>query len=300
MRDLADRVTTAPAVRTLLAGAIDYAGLFPPAALSMQDAVRNYGEYLNGRNAWALGRFVVPIARLDEFAAAAAAYIERADAAWPLSLLAGPGGSDEWAAVERVTLRGVARDAIELRAQSPGDIRNAAARLPKRITAYYEIPIDDDPGDLIEAIGDVGAKAKVRTGGVTPDAFPRATDLARFIATCAGAGVPFKATAGLHHPLRAVYRLTYAPDSARGEMFGFLNVLLGAAFARTGLDADGVAELLDERDATALRFDAGGVTWRGHHVSLDGLRDAREILSLSFGSCSFAEPIIELQQLGLL
>ena len=54
-------------LRILLRGLIDYAGLFPPASLDMADAVRNYAAYREGEHAWALGRFVVPAARLEEF-----------------------------------------------------------------------------------------------------------------------------------------------------------------------------------------------------------------------------------------
>jgi hypothetical protein len=135
---------------------------------------------------------------------------------------------------------------------------------------------------------------------VTDDAFPLPTQLARFIVQCAAAGVPFKATAGLHHPLRAAYRLTYATDSPHGEMFGFLNVLLAAAFAREELGIGTIAELLDERDIESIRFDRDGVTWRARRVSLRRLADARAALSLSFGSCSFTEPLNELRQLGWL
>ena len=84
-----------------------------------------------------------------------------------------------------------------------------------------------------------GARAKVRTGGVTEGAFPASHALARFIQSCADAGVPFKATAGLHHPLRGEYRLTYEPGSPHGMMFGFLNVFLAAAFARDRPHAEG-------------------------------------------------------------
>ena len=53
--------------RSLLVDAIDFAGLFPPAAQDMSSAVRDYGRYRQGDEAWALGRFVVPVARLEEF-----------------------------------------------------------------------------------------------------------------------------------------------------------------------------------------------------------------------------------------
>lgn len=299
MAGLANRALSASPIRTLLAGAVDYAGLFPPAALPMREAVRNYATYLESADAWALGRFVVPVARLRELDECAA-LSPSAESPWRLSALAGVGGTDDWATVEKFAGNGSIVDALELRIISPDDVRAAAARLPKDLDAFYEIPIDDDPGQLVAAIARVGGKAKVRTGGVTADAFPRAGDLARFIVTCAGAGVAFKATAGLHHPLRATYRLTYDADSARGEMFGFVNVLLAAVFAREGLPTSAVAELLAERNPTAFRFRTDSVEWRDQRVGMDALAATRRALALSFGSCSFTEPIEELGALGLL
>ena len=91
------------------------------------------------------------------------------------------------------------------------------------------------PAPLVAAIARRGGRAKMRTGGVTAEAFPTAAQVLRFLRACTEARVPFKATAGLHHPLRAEYRLTYAPDSPRGTMFGFLNVFLTAVLLRHGL-----------------------------------------------------------------
>jgi hypothetical protein len=297
---IAGRVLSAPAVRTLVAGAIDYAGLFPPAALPMRDAVRNYASYVDSTDAWALGRLVVPVARLGEFHECAVTVRSRPDAPWRLSALAGAAGAADWATVEGFAGRAYIVDALELRAASPQDVESAARRLPKDLEVFYEIPIDNDPAQFVAAIARAGGKAKVRTGGVTADAFPRTEDLARFIVTCARAAVPFKATAGLHHPLRAAYRLTYAADSPRGEMFGFVNLLLATAFARSGLAASAVAELLGERSATAIRFHTDAVEWRDRRIGIDALAETRATLALSFGSCSFTEPIEELGALGLL
>jgi hypothetical protein len=297
---LAGRAVGAPAIRTLVAGAIDYAGLFPPAALSMRDAVRNYAAYHDGAHAWALGRFVVPVARLAEFRENAASVLQSAELAWRLSVLAGPGGADDWRAVERPGLNGAVVEALELQVRGPEDVVVVAARLPTGLDVFYEIPIGADAGELLAAIARVGGRAKVRTGGITADAFPSVGDLARFIVACARSAIPFKATAGLHHPLRATYRLTYDADSPRGDMFGFLNVLLAAAFARERLATEDVADLLAERDPSAFQFAADGVAWRGRNVSIHALGQTRGSLALSFGSCSFIEPIEELGALGLL
>jgi hypothetical protein len=112
--------------------------------------------------------------------------------------------------------------------------------------------------------------------------------------------VPFKATAGLHHPLRAEYRLTYEPESPIGPMFGFLNLFLATAYLAGGMDGETAARLLEERDAEAIRWDDAGVEWRGRRLDLAALAGAREAGIVSFGSCSFTEPIGDLESLRLL
>ncbi len=294
---MADRRTSASTIRVLLTGAIDYAGLFPPAALTMSEAVAHYSDYRRSADAWALGRFVVASSRLREMSEAMAA-VDAGAEPWSLSVLASAG--DDWPASERALGDCAFVGAIEQRVRTPADIVVIPDALPKHVDVFYEIPIDVDPKPFIAAIARAGGSAKARTGGVTADAFPSAADLSRFIVTCVRAGVPFKATAGLHHPLRASYRLTYEPDSPRGEMFGFLNVLLAAAFARGGAAGTEISELLTERDPRAIRFDADGVAWRDHRVSASALAEARRTVALSFGSCSFIEPMKELRELGLL
>ena len=158
----------------------------------------------------------------------------------------------------------------------------------------------DDPRQWLESVKHAGVRAKVRTGGTAADAFPTAAQLARFIVRCAELGVPFKATAGLHHPLRGEQKLTYAADSPSATMFGFVNVFLAGAFARAGMDERTIARLLEERDAAAITFGDDAVRWRRHAIMLDELRDARASFALAFGSCSFREPIDDLHRLALL
>jgi hypothetical protein len=168
------------------------------------------------------------------------------------------------------------------------------------VQGYIELPADRDPAPLLRCMTGSPARAKVRTGGVTPDAFPRPADLLRFLSAAVQAKVPFKATAGLHHPVRADYRLTYAPDSARGRMFGFLNVFLTAAWLSAGMSESDALELLQEESPGEFRMDDEGIRWRHFQLGLAQLREARQSVIIAFGSCSFTEPIGELQALRLL
>ena len=297
------------ALRTLLRGSIDYAGLFPPAGLDMAPAVANYASYRDGTHAWALGRFVAPASRIAEFESAAAGVLppSPSPSPWRVAALLGADPAADIRALGELNCRhaadgegAVAADVVEGKADSVEAVERLLGQVPPYLQAYVEVPIAGDPTSLVAAIGRAGGRAKVRTGGVTPDAFPPAPDLVRFIGACLSAGVPFKATAGLHHPLRADYRLTYEPDSVRGTMYGFLNVFLATAFMAAGLDDRQAGLLLEERDRDSIRFDDSDVEWKGRRLGLDAIRRSREEGIVSFGSCSFTEPIGDLESLGLL
>jgi hypothetical protein len=132
---------------------------------------------------------------------------------------------------------------------------------------------------------------------VKPEAIPSVSAVADFLRACAGRRLPFKATAGLHHPVRAEYPLTYAPDAPRAVTHGFLNVFLAAALVWHG-DPD-VEPVLAETDPAAFRFD-DRAHWRDRSLDAAQVREARERFAHAFGSCSFTEPVQELEALGLL
>ncbi len=300
-------VQPAPALRVLLYGIVDYAGLFPPTSLGMSAAAQEYAGHRQGADAWALGRFVLPAARLDEFDTAAAEVLPR-DAAnsWALSALLGSHLEEDLDRVEKFNERhldarsgAVLVDTVELKTHTPREVSRAGELLDRRFDTYMEVPVLDDPAELIAEIAQTTAKAKIRTGGVTPDAFPTSAQVVRFIQRCIAHEVSFKATAGLHHPWRAVYPLTYAADAPTGPMFGFLNVLLSTSALLAGLPEESAIALLEERNASTVRFDRNGVTWRGQVMSMDVLDQARESM-VSFGSCSFSEPVADLRTMHLL
>ncbi|HEX7705733.1 MAG TPA: hypothetical protein VF701_04665 [Thermoanaerobaculia bacterium] len=260
---------TATPLAALLEGLVDYAGLFPPAGLSMQDAVQNYARYRQGPHARMLGRFVVPEDRLIEV-----------PVEFRLSVL-WSGNSFPVGIPTTATL--------ETKAATRDDVERIAAHREGR-TVYVEIA----DLSLIEPIGRAGLRAKFRTGGVTPDAFPPLSNIVDFLRACHAAAVPFKATAGLHHPLRCVRPLTYEPNAATGTMHGFLNVFLAATML------DHADAILAEEEAVAFTIDDDAITWRGHRATTEAIAAARRKFAISFGSCSFEEPVGDLQALGWL
>ena len=285
-------------VHILLHSLIDYAGLFPPAGLKMVDAVANYSHYRNGTNAWALGRFVIPVARLEEFET----HFAPDRGMWRLSALIGPNPAEDLARVAEFNGRhrhSAIIDVLEAKAADAAAIHELKSRVPEAILIYFEVPSAGDPSQWIAAIGAAHGRAKVRTGGLTPEMFPSEQQVLRFLAACINANVAFKATAGLHHPVRCVKPLTYEKDAPSGTMHGFLNVFLAAAFLLDGVRENELEKLLLDDDPANFDFDEGTIAWRGHRLTQSRLLESRA-LAASFGSCSFEEPINDLLSLNLL
>ncbi|MGI8510548.1 MAG: hypothetical protein ACR2MQ_14615, partial [Gemmatimonadaceae bacterium] len=288
----------------LLAGAVDYAGLFPPAALGMSAACSAYADYLGDPARSVLGRFIVPVARLREFDDATATMLPRGDRAepWQISALAGPDLGADIRLVLNFNDRhssdsdlGRAKiDALEIRAQSRAEIASAMSSMPAELTAFFEIQIADDPSQLIAEIRRSGANAKARTGGITAGAFPKAEDVARFMIKCRNERVPFKLTAGLHHPIRASYRLTYATDAEIGAMFGYLNMFVAGSLAWDGAEEGTLVAALNTRHLGDFNFADDGLAFHRRFIPLATLREARANFVISFGSCSFREPVDDL------
>ena len=302
----------APAsLAALLAGAVDYAGLFPPASLVMSAAVDRYDRHRAGPHRVALGRFVVPASRLEELAEAASALPVPSRAAgaagrWPLSVLVSPPFDADWQRVVRFHERNaegahwLARvEAIEVKAAIPDEVW-AAHRVASGVELFVEVPTQPLPVALLDAVREAGGRAKARTGGATPAAFPSSGHLAAWLAHCASLRLPFKATAGLHHPMRADRPLPGGAGAPLVAMHGFLNLLIAAALLHhERIDNRTAAAVLDERDPGAFAFDDERAAWRGRTITASDLAAARSF-ALGFGSCSFDEPIEDLAALGLL
>lgn len=288
-------------LRALLTDIIDYAGLFPPAALSMCEAVKNFARYIESENSWMLVRFVLPLSRISEFENEAKEFLNGVTV-WRLSALCSA-SEDEMKVIEDFNLRYEGKaiiDAIETKANNAEEIRqvSAACTYGQVSSIFCEIPIAEI--SLIEKIASADFKAKARTGGIKQEMFPTAEEIARFIFACQKSKVSFKATAGLHHPLRCVKPLTYELNAERGTMHGFLNVFLAAAFIRNGLSEDEAIELLLDENVSSFAFEDDAIRWRSFIINTNELKDARENFALSFGSCSFQEPIEDLKELGIL
>ncbi len=282
---------------SLLEGAIDYAGLFPPASLSLAEALASYGRYRMEGDAWALGGFVIPAGRLREFQ-------ENADRSmlpetpWPLSIILPADHSEGLAQVEAFLAANMPKvgrvSAIEAKIQEPGMARALADVIPAGIDLFFEIALTDDTERLVQAVAATGRFVKYRTGGVVADSIPQPGELLRGLEAVVAARVPFKCTAGLHHPVRGSYSLTYEPGSAVAVMHGYLNVLLTTGFLMAGWGPDRVLPVLLDTSAESFEVSESGVAWRGEVLAERAIEHLRSGGFRSFGSCSFREPIDEL------
>lgn len=235
---------------------IDHAALFPPASMSLPDALAEDRLARESPYAGLLNRFVVPAARVAELP------VERPGLSVVLA------GADDAELLEGA--EGV--EAVELVLDGPrprpADLVAAYRALqPLGVETYFELVLDESWRDsvpaAIGAVAAVGGRVKLRCGGAST---PSVEQVALVIACCREAGVPFKATAGLHHPVR------------RGEEHGFLNLLAATTTPTGRLEA-----VLAEEDPSAIDF-----------------ASADRTVFTSFGSCSWREPIDDLRELGLL
>lgn len=278
--------------RALMAGLVDYAGLFPPAALGMLEAVRRYRGYLMSEDRWALGRFVVPAARLAEFSSVFEEVCcgER-EPAWSLSVLA---SADSLKTIEGLARGAVSIEALEVKAGSVTEAERVLNELGSALPVYVEFA----PGRaaaILPLLGRKGARAKMRTGGIAANAFPPCEAVADFLLACARARVAFKATAGLHHAIRGEYKLTYEAESARATMHGFANVFLAAALAWRGAGKQAIVGTLQ---AAEFQFGEENVRWPGFELGTGEITAARREFAMSYGSCSFEDPLAETRALG--
>ncbi len=289
----------AAALRALLTHSIDYAGLFPPAGLELEPALENHAHYVRSAERWMLGAFILPVAKFE----AAAAQLAQFDREFPLEISAlGPKTED--AAAFPAAVESAQRAIAKFSAQAQGRAQVVQLEMPlpaevvpgslggEALAVFWEAPAARAAA-TIAALRGSGAGFKLRTGGVTADAFPDAGAIAAALVRAARARVAIKFTAGLHHPVRLFH------ESVGTKMHGFLNVLgAGVLAAEHGWDEAQTETMLLDEEAASFTFDDEHFRWRDWAIATTQIR-ARRRLVTSLGSCSFDEPRDDLRALGL-
>ncbi|MGB6782163.1 MAG: hypothetical protein WBE36_08885 [Terracidiphilus sp.] len=282
------------AIEAALGGLIDYAGLYPPAALDMPAAVRNYLAYRERKHAFILGRFIVNISRLREMREAAG------DGFGSMRLSVIAAQDLDTRLIWRHLDEGFRIESVEIKCNDAATAGSIAQRLPDAVERYFEIPMQDPAPEWSDALARIRARAKLRMGGVVAESFPSQEAVGFILRTLAERQLPFKATAGLHHPIRSRHPFTYAAASASGTMHGFLNVLFAAALMYFGGAAGEALKTLEEEDPGAWCVTPYAIRCRAFEWTADQLHEIRSRFFLSFGSCSFEEPTRDLEALGWL
>jgi hypothetical protein len=302
-------------LRAFMTALIDYAGLFPPAKLPLSEAVENYTRYRHEPDHWMLSRFIIPAAG-DKF---------RSNDPFVFSVLGHSGSNaDEFFAGLHADLEaisafrqehggGIVADVFEVRlpanTASVSDLLEQTTNLLAEsggLIPFYEVPFgsswESTIRSVIETIAQVNAAHpgttagfKIRCGGVEASAFPTPAQIALALTLCRDAGVPLKATAGLHHPIRR-YR-----DEVQTKMHGFLNVFGAGLLAHVHqLALPDVQAILEDEAADHFRFENDQFCWQSLAIKTDEIMRLRQKALISYGSCSFDEPRDDLRQLNLL
>jgi hypothetical protein len=301
----------AASLRALLTHSIDYAGMFPPCNLELEPALKKQADYVRSDDAWMLNAFVLAVGQFD----AAKQLLSQFDPQRPLRVSAlGPRTKnaadfreelEETAAsicsfsVHNVDLVSV----VQLEMFLPHDVELAFLKEVRAVIGnlptFWEAPperMERTIALLAELNSDVDKPTfgfKLRTGGVTADAFPTSQEIAKALVTPATHQVPIKFTAGLHHPIRQ-YR-----GEVQTKMHGFLNVLGAAVLAAEHKwDAHQAALMLEDENVESFSFDDEFFAWREWKIDIKPLKNRRKFVT-SFGSCSFDEPREDLQALKL-
>jgi len=298
-------------LQALLAKSIDYAGMFPPCSLALEPALQNQAQYVRSPDAWMLGAFVLPVEQFD----AARQLLSYFDPLHPLRVAAlGPKTANADAFLEAVEKADMAirwfSGNVDLVSIShlemllPNDVdlvlleevRSFLGDLP----VFWEAP-PDSAEQTIALLAEYNSDAdlatfgyKLRTGGVTADAFPTSAQIASALVAPATHQLPIKLTAGLHHPIRQ-FR-----DEVKTKMHGFLNVLGAAVLAAEHRwDARQTSKMLEDEDSASFSFTDDFFAWREWKIDTERLQYRRKFVR-SFGSCSFDEPRDDLRALGFL
>jgi hypothetical protein len=286
-------------VAPLLERLVDYAGTFPPAALALEVAAENFVRHRAGVQRALLARMAVALGDCERLANWVRA--RPGTAPLPVTVIAGERFADGVAAATSFAPH-LAIEAVEGRVASPADVTAAARCAAQGIELVGELPLETPAKwpALLDALGEHGLRAKLRTGALVPSGIPPAALVAKFVVACARRDLALKFTAGLHHALSCERALTYASDSPRGPMYGFVNAYAAAALAfELGADEARVERCLTERSADALRADAHGLVVQGERITTAQLAHLRTKVG-AFGSCSFEEPATDLVALGWL
>ncbi len=287
---------------------VDYAGLFPPASLTVKGAVEGYRKNRASSSAWVSGRFLVRASQLEELASVVTPTMTREEGPWEIGVVfdTPPAEAASHAAAFHAEMEpALTVAAAEARILDPdpagvGALVTTIGSINPDVVAFLEVLRNADVRSQIDSVSaalaaaGMAGGAKLRCGGISPDLFPSTEEVAHFIVTAVDASVPFKATAGLHQPIRHF-------DKTLGVWrHGFVNLLIATVAATAGESGSVVHDIVAETDPDAFAISPAFATWRELRFPGSALRRMRQHNFIAYGSCDFDEPIDALTDLSLL
>jgi hypothetical protein len=294
-------------IELLVDNLIDYAGLFPPAQLSLDDTIENYITYTSSRHSHMLAKLILPENLIEE------AYLKlkqiKLPNKIPISLLTNNVSKNlndfhKYSAVFNL-------ENIEEKISDIKDLEKSVSEASSHTNEHNSLRVffeldgvllrDTWEKEIIQQLeilnkynsNQIGLK--IRCGGVTPDLTPKTERLAEYLKLSANIEIPIKFTAGLHHPLYSYHQ------SFSGFMHGFLNVYLATFFAyKCKINTSEIIKILEAKSLNDFKFSDKFIRWQSYEIANTDISILREKRVFSFGSCSFDEPIDDLRSLGLL
>jgi hypothetical protein len=256
---------------------LDYAGMFPPAKLPLDAALRNFQSYQHHEHADYLSRFVIPVGQVPDLPSSNRP---------PLTVLV-----NEISA----TLRDLKADSIEVPWQEDLSLALLDLSFPGNI--FIELDWRKPYAPLMAAIAKRSPRlgVKLRTGGVTPESIPPSKAIAEFLLCAAQHKLPLKATAGLHSPV------PHDDPDMGARMHGFLNFFCAGflAYSERG-DLEAITGVLEDFSYEDFSFGEHSMRCGTFEFSVQEIERLRSRWLPSFGSCSFLEPIEHLKTHGLI
>lgn len=305
---------------------IDYAGIFPPEKLALPKAFQNFNSYKKSKFSWILSKFIIPANKLNELTK----LIKKSDTLTKLSLsVIGSSGLDisefnknftnDLISIEQFYYQNypnISIDSFEVKLPQTTFIfpdcdetleimisisAGLEGTLGIKLPVFFEAPLIEDYELEIfltaQSIADLSNNCgyKLRTGGVVKSAFPKAKIIAYAILCCLEFKIPIKFTAGLHHPF---YHFN---KQYKTGMHGFINLFAAAILAyQFELSDIEIINILTDKNSETFIFNNDFFQYKDFKLKNSKILSSRNEFALSFGSCSFIEPIEDLKNCGLL
>ena len=317
---------TTPSLASFMDGLIDYAGLFPPAKLNLHDTLVNMLRGQKFTEFWMISSLVLPVNQLDNLISTLVDLGET-DAFFPISFVASRAESETVffdtlnTDIKRIKeffelhpnfsakafeialppsiCHSENRDNLSLFVKD-----TASILIEAKLNPFIEVSAGEhwlsSMHIAVTAIAEINknsaekASFKIRCGGIKPEMMPPSENVAHTILYCKEKGISLKATAGLHHPLK------HFNDDLGGLMHGFINVFGSAILAKVNdFSFETLVQMLNDEKPDSFIFSENTLSWKNYSVTSEEIKKYRSFIT-SYGSCSFDEPIEDLQTLKLL